>query len=261
MQIKKLLVGMFLGFGLIVPGISVTATTMLLNVYDDYIELVRNFYNLKIIKKNIFMILGLIIGIIITIVFVNNLYKKVPFLLNGIFLGILVSCIINELKILKSSVAFSLCKTFSGVLIVLVLNIFLKLFNINTISYFSIIISGAFSSLAFIIPGISGGLILLSFNLYYYFIDILINLLNFNFKDLNYLLIYMVSLIFFVFINSRIFKIKTRSYFTFGLLVSSIYLMFLEHVMIINYYKDLIIYFFGIVIGMFIVKLFNGKSN
>jgi len=255
MQIKKLFVGLFLGFGLIVPGISVTATTMFFNVYDDYIELVRKFYDFRIIKKNKILIIGLVLGVFITIVFINNLYKNNPFLLNGIFLGILLVCIKNEIIILRRTSTFSFLDLFKGMLLVLMINLLLLFLNIKSTNILTISLAGIFSSLAFIIPGVSGGLILMSFNLYYYFIDSLINIMKFNLNDIFNILVYIISLLIFILINSRLIKIKSRTYFTLGLMISSIYLMLCDHLVLVNSIYNIFYYIIGIVVGIIISKL------
>lgn len=257
MQIKKLFVGLFLGFGLIVPGISVTATTMFFNVYDDYIELVRKFYDFRIIKKNKILIIGLILGIVLTVVFINNLYKNEPFLLNGIFLGILLVCILNEIVILRRTSTFSFLDLFKGMLLVLMINLLLLFLNIKSTNILTISLAGIFSSLAFIIPGVSGGLILMSFNLYYYFIDSLINISKLNIDDTFNLIVYVISLLLFVIINSRIIKIKSRTYFTLGLMISSIYLMLCDHLVIMNSIYNIYDYIIGIIVGVMLSKFFK----
>ena len=97
----------------------------------------------------------------------------------------------------------------------------------------------------------------MSFNLYYYFIDILINISKLNIEDTFNIIVYVISLLVFVIINSRIIKIKTRTYFTLGLLISSIYLMFYEHLVIMNSIYNIYDYIIGIIVGVMLSKLFK----
>ena len=136
MQIKKFLIGIFLGFSLIVPGVSVSATTFVFDVYSDYIEVIKEFYKIKVIKKNFNLVLGLLVGMILTVLLISNLYEKHAFLLNGNFLGLIAVCFFKEIKNAKINLKFDLKKLLLGFLLVLTINLILRVIHLNNINIF-----------------------------------------------------------------------------------------------------------------------------
>lgn len=80
-----LILGMLDAFTMVIPGISGTATFMMLGVYDFILKLFANpFSN---IVFTIFFGIGLFIGIIIASVLMNKLLKKYPQVIYQIILG------------------------------------------------------------------------------------------------------------------------------------------------------------------------------
>ena len=99
MQIKKFLIGLIVGFGLIIPGVSFTAIIVTFNLYEDYLELISKFYKFKVIKKNMFFILGVGAGVLSTMFLVKKMFSNNIILLNGIFLGIMSNTVYQKLFI------------------------------------------------------------------------------------------------------------------------------------------------------------------
>jgi len=73
-------IGFIDAFTMVVPGISGTATLMMLGAYEKVIELYSNIFNLYLLLENIKLlipyILGIGIGIILTVKLINYLFKN-----------------------------------------------------------------------------------------------------------------------------------------------------------------------------------------
>ena len=55
---------------------------------------------------------------------------------------------------------------------VLFIKILLNSINISSNSIFYLLVVGYITSLSFLIPGLSGGMIMMSFGVYFYFVDL-----------------------------------------------------------------------------------------
>lgn len=251
---KMILLGIFLGFGLIVPGVSCTTTAIIYNVYEDYLDLLKNFYKVNTLKKHYKLLLGLIIGIFITIICLNKVYNKYPILINSLFFCLMVEGFIKiikekEIKISKTN---DLGKLLFGFLLILFIKILLNSINISSNSIFYLLVVGYITSLSFLIPGLSGGMIMMSFGVYFYFVDLFSSIImHFQYLNINDLLIvflFGLSIILGIIINSRFIKLNINNFFVIGIILGSIFIMFLEHLNILNTPFYLCKYFFVIVI-------------
>ena len=252
---KMILIGAFLGFGLIVPGVSCTTSALIYNVYNDYIELLRGFYNFNVLKKHYKLLIGLLIGIFLTIIFINKIYHKIPNIVNSVFMGLMITGFIKLIKDNKN-INFSISKFIIGLIIVFLIKLILNNLSISKdINIIYLIITGFITSYSFIIPGLSGGMILISFGLYFYFID-LINVLiktlpKIDFLNIFIIFIFGISIVIGIIINSKIIKIRKINSLILGLIAASIILMFVEHITYFNNYIDLIYYI--IILMLFIL--------
>ena len=76
---SKLLKGLIIGISFVVPGVCSALTAMILSVYEDLLNVIENFYKPKILIKNIMFIVGILLGIILSVVvisFLLNDYKS-----------------------------------------------------------------------------------------------------------------------------------------------------------------------------------------
>ena len=92
----------FIGFidalTMVVPGISGTATLMMLGAYEKVIELYSNIFNFSLLLDNLKLlipyIIGLTLGIILTVKLINFLFKNYKSKTYSIILGFSVSTIV-----------------------------------------------------------------------------------------------------------------------------------------------------------------------
>lgn len=83
-QFLNILYFFFIGFvdafTMVVPGISGTATLMMLGAYEKLMELYSNIFNISLLLQNIKSLgpyfLGLVIGVFITVKIINYLFKN-----------------------------------------------------------------------------------------------------------------------------------------------------------------------------------------
>lgn len=162
---SKLLKGLIIGISFVVPGVCSALTAMILSVYDDLLNVIENFYKPKILIKNIMFIVGILLGIIFSVVVISFLLNDYKSYLMIYFFGLTLGGTISLFK--KVSL-----KSFKKYVII-ILGLFISItpmclgiegkYNNNLLV---IGISGFISSLAFIMPGISGSMLLLIFGVY-----------------------------------------------------------------------------------------------
>ncbi len=243
---KKFFKGFVIGICNIIPGVCSATITIILGVYQDLLDGLSHFFHLKTIKKYLLLYLGIFIGAICGVLFLNYLYNLIPLVLTLIFMGIMIR---NYPVVLKSSISIKTKKIywFLGLLIVLLMYVInnavlsLDYQQINIYNVMIIFICSYFSGLAMILPGISGALMLMVFNLYFPLLSSLTKifycLLNFKLPELYDLLLVTIFVIAFIislissskFIN-RLIETKTLAFNSFinGMIIGSIINIFLE---------------------------------
>ncbi len=114
------LAGIVEAFGMVVPGISSTSLLMLMGVYNYYINIVSNIYNIYFVISNLFYIVsmgvGVIVGFMLFIYLINYLFRYYRSDSFSVIFGICFSSIlllvirviplINNLYVLFISILF-----------------------------------------------------------------------------------------------------------------------------------------------------------
>lgn len=187
--------GILIGTSVFIPGLGMATITLVLNMYDEFIDLLHNIsgliknifgifigrFNFKKIKNhlnnlisdyNIPLFIGFIFGFVICSFAFRFVLENAPAYIRSVFFGIILATVMTPLKHIREISAKDKL-IFLGTF-----GIFFYLFGFysNNIFYapstFLIVISGLLSSLSFILPGIGGSFILILFNAYRYFINI-----------------------------------------------------------------------------------------
>lgn len=173
--ITRFFVGILLGAGAILPGISSGVICVILGIYDKLIEALTNLT--KDFRKNFAFLFPFVLGGIIGVVFVGNILKfvfeKYPLQTNFCFIGLIlgsIPCLIKKVNSEHSFKAkyllFSLASFIVGVLLVVAEN---KInFNIdnNFLNIPYLILSGFLMSIGVVVPGVSNTLILMCLGVY-----------------------------------------------------------------------------------------------
>ncbi len=237
---KKLLKGFCIGLCNIIPGVCSATIAILVGSYEDILEGMSQFYNLKVLKKHLGLYVGIILGIIFGVIVLNYLYKKIPLVLTLIFLGIIIRNYPVKFKCAYRNQSY-IPLYILGLLIVVSMFFLNKLVfeinydNLNLTSIIGIIICSFLSGIAMILPGLSGALMLVVFNLYFPLLqastNIMFAILNHHIpmkEDLLLIIVFGIAFIFSLVISSKkineLLKNKPTqfNYFVNGMILGSI---------------------------------------
>lgn len=229
---KNFIIGIFIGIGSILPGISSGVFCVSFGIYENLVNSVMNFF--KNIKKSTTFLFPIIVGIFTGIFFTSNLLKvfffkfyiPTSFAFIGLILGSL-PLIIHQAKISRVNIFHILCLmlTLSFSLYLLALE---KVFqnNCNIHSNIYLIFSGFISSMGIVIPGISKTAILIILGIYQKYIEA-ISTLNISFLIPIGIGIAFGSLFFLKLIQILFKNFKSYTYFSIiGFVIGSIFLIY-----------------------------------
>lgn len=220
--------GFLIGFDSTIPGFSIGTLAILLNIYerliDDFSEIVHHPW--KIIKKDIFLALGFIIGFILNIFVVTFLLTHVPLQTVSFFVGLVIVSIPQTYKNAKKEKIR--VRDVISFILSLALIIFISLLNTGETKVVSLsfvfllmmFLMGAIGSGTMIIPGVSGSLIIMAFG-YYDTIMILLNdvmnsIIHFEFTNFGTnilsLLVFIIGVIFGIIFIAKLIKFLLKKY-------------------------------------------------
>ena len=234
----KFLKGLIIGISFTIPGVCSALTAMLLSVYNELLEIIESFYKPRILLKNLCFILGIIIWICLSIIIISFLFNSYEKYLTIYFFGLSIGGAILLIKKNRGLDFKGIVVLFTG----LVLSILPSLLNMssnNNGNLFFISIGGFLSSLAFIMPGISGSMLLLTLGIYEKIISSISMILKMFVVGIDYssLLICMVFIISFI--------------------VGTIFFARIIGKVINNYEKIFIEFCIGLLIGTIAILFFN----
>ena len=168
---KKVLIGIVIGISYLIPGLCSASLAISFGVYKDLLELMGSFYRYKIIKKHLLFIIGMMIGLLVGIVLYNLLFDSYSYVFISLFLGFIISGIKKNYDVGFKKINKVICYIIVIIFIILI-NIIgknrLNLFSVDNdkLYYFYIFGVAIFASLALVLPGISGSMILFLFGIY-----------------------------------------------------------------------------------------------
>ncbi|MGM0411292.1 MAG: DUF368 domain-containing protein [Bacillota bacterium] len=166
--------GMPIGISNTLPGISGGTMALVLKIYDELINSIKKI-NLKILIP---IAIGAVVGVFLSASLITNLLESYPLLITSFLLGLIIASskvTFNELDKIK-------LKEIILIIIPFILTYF-YLADVNAtnsneaISLIRYFIGGSIGSVAMILPGISGGTILVMLGLYQ---NVLAAISNFN---------------------------------------------------------------------------------
>lgn len=160
---KNIFIGILIGSGSILPGISSGVILVSFGLYENLLNCILNFfYNMK---ENLKLLMPIFIGIIIGIVLFGNilnmLYSSYPNISKFCFIGLILGTIPNVIKTANKShqyfefknILFTIISfTISIILILIEKNMTSSLVTTNHFDYFYLILSGFFMSLGVVVP-------------------------------------------------------------------------------------------------------------
>ena len=232
-----------------VPGVSGGTIAFILGFYDDFVNSLNNLIsNNKIDRINALKFLakigiGWVIGFILSVLFITNIFEKNIYEISSLFLGFIISSIPliikSEIKTLinnKKHILFLII----GIIIVWLMIYFnpvtnkgqsfsIKYDNLNILFIAYIFISGMIGISAMVLPGISGSTILLIFGLYAPILNGVKEILKLNFEYLTGILIFGFGVLLGILLTVRIVRYLLRNfrsqtiYSIIGLMIGSVY--------------------------------------
>ena len=232
-----------------VPGVSGGTIAFILGFYDDFVNALNNLIsNDKKGRISSFRFLskigiGWIVGFILSVLFITNIFEKNIYEISSLFLGFIISSIPlivkSEIKTLinnKKHILFLII----GIIIVGSMTYFnpvtssghslsIKAENLNMLFVAYIFISGMIGISAMVLPGISGSTILLIFGLYAPILNGVKGILKLNFEYLPGILIFGFGILVGILLTVRIVRYLLRNYRSqtiyciIGLMIGSIY--------------------------------------
>ena len=228
--IKDIFIGIVIGAGKIIPGVSGSVLAISLGVYEKIIYSINNIFK---DFKNIFYLGKIGIGIIISIIFLSriiiyllsNFYTYTIFTFVGLIIGSIKS-ITNNTRI----------KYYYLTIISFIFIVILGLINININNHDGILyyfFSGFIESASSIIPGISGTALLMLIGTYNIVVNIFSNIINVKYLivNINIIIPFMVGIFLGLIISIKVIEylFSRHKELTFniilGLLLGSIFIM------------------------------------
>lgn len=230
-----------------VPGVSGGTIAFVLGFYDAFIEALNNIFfgnkeeKISAIKFLFKLGIGWIIGMILAVLILTELFETHIYAVSSLFLGFVIFSIPliirEEYETIKGNykgILFSII----GILIVFVITYFnpttgtekvIDFSSLNIFLYLYIFLAGMIAISAMVLPGISGSSILLILGLYMPVISSIKEVLHFNFEYLPALIAFGLGVISGIFVTIKLIKLcleKHRAatiYMIIGLMIGSLY--------------------------------------
>ena len=232
-----------------VPGVSGGTIAFILGFYDDFVNSLNNLISsnksgrisaLKFLSK---IGIGWASGLILSVLFITNIFEKNIYEISSLFLGFIISSIPliikSERKTLINNKKY-IVYLIIGILVVGAMTYFnpvsstgqsfsIKLDNLSPIFTLYIFISGLIAISAMVLPGISGSTILLIFGLYAPILNGVKEILKLNFEYLPGVLIFGFGVIIGILLTVRVVRYLLKTfrpqtiYCIIGLMIGSIY--------------------------------------
>ena len=157
----RFIIGIFIGAGAILPGISSGVLCVIFGIYDKFIDSVLGFF--KNIKMNFKFLFPIVIGGGIGVILLGNILKTLfaiyPTYTHFAFIGLILGCVPNLFKIANSKKGFRLhyllytCVSFIFTLLLLLLENKLSTYAVaSTSNALFLVLSGFVMSAGVVIP-------------------------------------------------------------------------------------------------------------
>ena len=230
---KKIFLGIILGIGAVIPGVCTASLAIFLGIY----EILINFFSGKVCKKNIIDVMlisiGVIIGIVVVCLVIDNLDSMQKNLLTFFFYGFMLYGIKQyEQQNIKSN--FKLSFFVYGFISIILFQLVFSFLKIDiSYSITGIFLIGILVGIALVLPGLSGSMILMSFGVYYKIIEYALEYLV-KFK-INYHFFFILSFLFGLLVGVVISSVIIKkiinqdslsfSNYIFGMIIGTIFVM------------------------------------
>ena len=229
-----------------VPGVSGGTIAFILGFYDDFVNSLNNIISndkterINALKFLLKIATGWIVGFILSVLFITNIFEKNIYQISSLFLGFIISSIPLIIKSEKKTLTNNkkhITFLIIGTIIVISMTYFnpvtnsfsIKYQNLNPLLIAYIFISGLIAISAMVLPGISGSTILLIFGLYAPILNGIKEILKLNLKYLPGVLIFGCGVGLGIILTVRVVRHLLKNfrsqtiYLIIGLMIGSIY--------------------------------------
>lgn len=178
-----------MGIAEIVPGVSASTATLLLGIYDDFLNLLDSATNfirdiLKFISKKtsknsliksfkninlsfgILLFIGMVIGIILFSNIVDYFYENNETIVRAIFFGIILASVIIPIKIIKKPKFFDLVFLIIGFISFFSVIKMGQISNADSLPLWLIFFGGVISVSGMVLPGVNSSFVLIPLGVY-----------------------------------------------------------------------------------------------
>lgn len=290
MKLSKFIKGLCVGIANILPGFCSGTMAIILKVYDDYLSVFKYIFihPIKTIKMHFHFIFGIFAGLLACIVIINRLIIDFPIISYLFFCGLVIGSLPEGVRMRKNFGNFGF-KDFiiifiSGLILMALSTLPKRDLNVEIDLYYIIIliVIGAITSVAMVVPGVSGSLILMSLGYYHFILSKIVYIVSngiiFNYTNQFWLSVLVILafcsglIIGLIFITNAILKVMNKKPKIFnssilGLMIFSplalVYRIFNDNDLIkqIGGPIDLIIPVVFLIIGIFISLIFQKLNN
>lgn len=218
---KATIAGTFIGWANAIPGVSGGTLAVITGVFERLIEILNDFINLKIGKRDLAFLLFILIGLLIGLVTGSKIltwgFENYPFYTYSFFYGLVLFSLVN----IKDNVKFFKPLEFIVGVLIVVLPYFVKVtmeknhvlnneLALQSTDYIFLFIAGIIAGSSMVLPGLSGSLILMILGFYEKAISIVskaTNIKSLTNSDLFFLTILGIGVLFGIVIIAKILKI------------------------------------------------------
>ena len=229
---KNFFIGMLIGTGAILPGVSSGVFLVIFGLYEKIIDSILHFF--RNIKKNFLFLCPIIFGALLSIFLFSKVllfvFDKYYIYTSYAFIGLIlgsVPAIRKQANIIKPNFFHIMCFILSFLLSIFLIAIEKgNTYNISSFSYSYLILTGFTMSAGIIIPGVSKTAILIMLGIYSSYLTA-ISTLNFSFLfPIGIGLVF--GCIFFMYVINFLFShFKTYTYFfILGFVVGSCFVIY-----------------------------------
>lgn len=212
--------GLLIGLANLVPGVSGATIAVVLGVYERLIDAIANLVKFRFNREQLTFVAAIGIGIVVAIIAgsagMEYLLEGFPALAYSVFFGLVLGSIPMLFRQISS---FKLFHFLIGVSSIVVFEIVARSIKLSG-AY--LLLSGIFAACAMVLPGLSGSLVMLIFNVYDDVIDALA-----NFK-IDVVFVFGIGVVIGIAIMALVMDWLVQKYpnqtksFTFGLVIASL---------------------------------------
>jgi putative membrane protein len=238
-RFKILFDGIVMGIAEIVPGVSASTATLLLGIYDDFLNLLESVTNFirdllnfilgKTTKVNLIksfsrikfaygiqLFIGMVIGVVLFSNIVDYFYENNQSVVQAVFFGIILASIAIPIKIVKKPKLSDILFLVIGFLAFLAVIRMGQVSDAESIPLWLIFLGGTISVSGMVLPGVNSSFILIPLGIYELILKIVkeFSRLNFSMELISQALIFALGVGFGLITFVKVLKYAFKNHIT-----------------------------------------------